>query len=181
MDHDACWAIKMALFVHLASENDSDSIRRTGIKPRRILSDALEGYERVVFAMPVTDNFYVSHQWLRELKRNGQRSIVGVYFRIPDDETVLVGHYNQAHAEMSASEAVGAVFNSENAEGYEVIIRRKIDATEIHDLKRLPHVIGWRYFPGSHGHTPCGCPVCQRRGEINSQRIREAYEKAFAD
>ena len=171
----------MALFVHLAPEKESDSIRRSGIKPRRIRAGALEGYERIVFAMPVTIDFYISHQWLRELKRSGQRSIVGVYFRIPDEQNVMVGHYNQAHAEMTASEAVGLVFHAENAEGYEVVIPRKIDAKEIHEIKHLPQVLGWRYFPDSHGRKPCGCPVCLRRGEIKSKRIREAYESVFSD
>lgn len=171
----------MALFVHLAPENESDSIRRSGIKPRRIRNGALEGYERIVFAMPLTNDYYVSHQWLRELKRNGQRSIVGIYFRVPDEQIVMVGHYHQAHAEMSASEAVGMVFNAENAEGYEVVIPRKIDAKEIHEIKRLPQVLGWRYDPKSHGRELCGCAVCLRRGEIKSKRIREAYESAFAD
>jgi hypothetical protein len=171
----------MAFFVHLAPENEADAIRRSGIKPRRIRVGAPEGYERIVFAMPVTSDFFISHQWLRELKRNGQRSIVGVYFRIPDDQIVMVGHYNQAHSEMAASEAVGVVFNAEHAEGYEVIIPRKIEAKEIHEIKRLPQVLGWRYFPESHGQKPCGCPVCLSRGEIKSKRIREAYESTFSD
>ena len=87
----------MALFVHLAAEKESVSIRRTGIKPRRLKQPLVDDYDRIVFAMPVTDNFYVSHQWLRELKRNGQRTIVGVYFRIPDDQPVMVGHYNSVY------------------------------------------------------------------------------------
>ena len=174
-------ATQMALFVHLASDKDSDSIRRSGIKPRRIGEGAHEGYDRIVFAMPVTDNFYVSHQWLRELKRSGQRTIVGVYFRIPDEQTVMVGHYNQAHAEMTANEASGLIFNLENAEGYEVVIPRKIEADEIHKIKSLPQVLGWRYYPEAKGRKPCGCPVCIRPGEIKSRRIREAYENSFAE
>ena len=169
----------MALFVHLTSEKDSEAILRSGIKPRRIGEGALDGYERIVFAMPVTNDFYISHQWLRELKRSGQRTIVGVYFRIPDDQPVMVGHYNQAHAEMTASEAAGLIFNLEEAEGYEVVIPRKIEANEIHKIKALPHVLGWRYYPEAKNRKPCGCPVCIGRGEIKSKRIREAYEKSF--
>jgi hypothetical protein len=37
-----------------------------------------------IFAMPVTRNSYVSHQWLRVLKRLSGSTIIGVYFRIPD-------------------------------------------------------------------------------------------------
>jgi hypothetical protein len=166
----------MALFVHLAPEKRSASIRRSGIKPQRIGEATWQGYGRVVFAMPVTNDFFVSHQWLRELKRGGQKTIVGVYFRIPDDQTVMVGHYNQAHTQMSANEAAGLIFNLPNAEGYEIIIPRQIDADEIHDIKPLPQVLGWRYYPDSKGRKPCGCPVCVPRGEIKSSRIRKDYE-----
>lgn len=34
-----------------------------------------------VFALPVTANFLISHQWVREIKRRGFRSAVGVYFQ----------------------------------------------------------------------------------------------------
>jgi hypothetical protein len=115
----------MALFVHLAPENDSAAIRRAGIKPRRVGAGAHAGYERIVFAMPMTTDFYISHQWLRELKRSGTRTNVGAYFRIPDDQPVRVGHSNQSHAEMSANEAAGLIFKLPNAEGYEVAILAK--------------------------------------------------------
>ena len=137
----------MALFVHLAPENDSDSIRRSGIKTRRVRNVVRDGYDRIVFAMPVTNDFYVSHQWLRELKRSGQRTIVGVYFRIPDDQLVLVGHYNQAHTKMTACEAVGVVFNAEQPEGFEVIIPRKINAKEIHKINNLHRYSGGDTIP----------------------------------
>jgi hypothetical protein len=171
----------MALFVHLAPEKQSATIRRGGIKPHRFYGSVPTGYERVVFAMPVTDDFYISHQWLRELKRGGQKTIVGVYFRIPDSQRVLVGHYARAHAEMTASEAAGMLFNLPRAEGYEVLIARKIEPDEIHDIRSLPQVVGWRYSPTSKGQKPCGCPVCLPRGEIKSKRIREADRKSLED
>jgi len=153
----------MALFIHLASEKQTASIRRTGIRAQRVRKGAYGDFDRVVFAMPVTNNFYVSHQWLRELKRSGQRTTFGVYFRIPDEQDVMVGHYNQAHLQMTASEAVGLIFNLPSAEGYEILIPRRIDADEIHSIKSLPQVLGWRYYPTAKGRKPCGC------------RIREAY------
>lgn len=168
----------MALLVHLAPDKDSDSIRRTGIKPRRLRQPLHDGYDRIVFAMPVTDSFYVSHQWLRELKRSGQRTIVGVYFRIPDDQIVMVGHYNQNHQTLTAVEAVGVVFNAEQPEGFEVIIPRKIEAAEIQKITSLPQVMGWRYYPSAKGRKPCGCPFCTK-GDIKSKRIRDAYEESF--
>jgi hypothetical protein len=56
----------MAMFVHLAPESRIALIRRTGI---RRLRRAGVAFPAGVFAVPVTRNFYVSHQWLRELKR----------------------------------------------------------------------------------------------------------------
>lgn len=129
-----------------------------------------------VFAMPVVPDFYVSHQWLRELKRSGQRTMEAVYFKIPDDELVWVGHYNSESIQVTAAEAAGIVSKEESPEGYEVFIPRKISAKEIHRTKQLPQVLGWRYYPEAKGTKPCGCPACQPRGEIKSRRIREAYE-----
>jgi hypothetical protein len=170
----------MALFVHLAAEKESEAIRRAGIKPRRLKRPLADGFDRIVFAMPVTDDYYVSHQWLRELKRNGQRTLVGIYFRIPDDHPVMVGHYNQNHQVLPAAEAVGVVFNAEEPEGFEVIIPRKIEPGEIQNINSVPQVLGWRYYPDAKGKKPCGCPYCTK-GDINSKRIREAYEKSSGD
>ena len=145
---------------------------RNGISRLRKQSNRPHG----IFAMPVTRSFYVSHQWLRELKRNGQSAIVGVYFHIPDEELVWVGHYNQAHQEMTAAEATALMMESENREGYEVIIPHRIEKSEIHRVRNLPQVVGWRYYPGAHGKRPCGCPFCQR-GSYGARRLREEYER----
>src|SRR5215470_16693587 len=117
----------MAIFVHLTSEKNIKAILRNGISRIRKQSNRPYG----IFAMPVTRNFYISHQWLRELKRRGGNTIVGVYFRVPDEETVWVGHYNQAHQQMTAVEAAALMTTTENREGYEVIVPRRIDKKEI--------------------------------------------------
>jgi hypothetical protein len=81
----------MAQFVHLTSESDLARIRRDGInRSRRTRLELPRG----VFAVPITRNFFISHQWLRELKRCSGGMVAGIYFRIPDDEPVLVGHYH---------------------------------------------------------------------------------------
>jgi hypothetical protein len=118
----------MAMFVHLAPASRVGLIRRNGI---RRLRKASGGRPAGLFAVPVTRNFYVSHQWLRELKRRGQGAIAAVYFRIPDEERVWVGHYNQAHQPMMAAEAVAEFMSSEAREGWEVIIPGRINAKEI--------------------------------------------------
>lgn len=105
--------------------------------------------------MPVTRHFYISHQWLRELKRGRRAMIVAIYFRIPDDDPVWVGHYHQAHRRMTAAEAAAVIMASEEREGYEVIVPRRIDKKEIRRIKHLPQVTGWRYYPNAHGRRPC--------------------------
>ena len=85
----------MPTFVHLTPAKDLKRIVRSGIKHGG----------RGVFCMPMLPNYYISHQWIRELKRGGQRTIVGVYFTLPDEELVWVGHYFQAHTQVTAAEA----------------------------------------------------------------------------
>lgn len=160
----------MAMFVHLTPASRIAQIRRNGIRRlRRAAGDFPGG----VFAVPVTRNFYISHQWLRELKRRNQGVIVGVYFRIPDDEQVWVGHYRQGHVWMSAAKAIGAFAAAEDAQGWEVIIPRRIDSNELHRIRQLPQVVGWRFSPDAKGKPPfCTCKFCVR-SDYGARRLRE--------
>ena len=159
----------MAMFVHLAPESRIAIIRRNGIRRlRRPVRDFPGG----VFAVPVTRSFFISHQWLRELNRCNQGPIAGVYFRLPDEERVWVGHYNHVHRWMSASEAVAEFMTAEDAQGWEVVIPRRIEADEIHRTRSISQVIGWRFFPAAKGKPPrCTCKFCMR-GEYGSRRMR---------
>jgi hypothetical protein len=162
----------MAMFVHLAPESRIARIRRAGI---RKLRPAFGTFPGGVFATPVTRNFYISHQWLRELNRRNQGPIAGVYFRIPDEERVWVGHYNQAYHWMSASEAVGEFMAAEDPQGWEVVIPRRIEADEIHKTRSIPQLVGWRFFPSAKGNVPvCTCRFCTR-GDYGVQRLRERF------
>ena len=158
----------MAMFVHLTTEKNVKRIVRSGIRCRR--SPSPDG--RVVFAMPVMRSYYISNQWIRELKRSGQRTIVAVHFRIPDEQEVFVGHYGKEHQAVTAAKAAAIIARAESPEGYEVLIPRRIEASEIHAIRQVNQVIGWRYYPGSHGRRPCGCPYCQR-GQIGARKVRE--------
>ena len=160
----------MAQFVHLAAERDSRSIVRTGIKVAR-KNRALRG----VFAHPQTENFVVSHQWMRELRRSRGLSFVGVRFRIPDTERVWIGKFNGEHMDVTAAEAVGIARQHTDPLGLEVIIPRPIRAKEIESIYAPPKVTGWRYYPSAKGRKPCGCSYCQR-GEPFSRKIRVAYD-----
>jgi len=114
----------MAMYVHLTFAKNVDAIRRGGISRLR---SAHKCNVSGVFALPVVRNFYISHQWLRELKRRGRGSIVGVYFRIPDNEHVWIGHYNSEHRPMTATQAAAVIMSSESAEGWQVLVPRRID------------------------------------------------------
>jgi hypothetical protein len=163
------------LFVHIADERDSASIKRSGLR----LAKGLLRTDSGIFAMPVISNFVLTHQWVRELKRQGYRTAVGVYFRIPKDQTVLVGQYNETKVSCSASEAA-ARFRSEQKLGFETIIPRSIQPREVHAIRALPQTLGWRYFPGAHEKGIfCGCAYCTK-GEYKSKSIRERWDKSGA-
>jgi hypothetical protein len=164
----------MAMFVHLAPEKVAGRSRKNGIRPtvRKRPDPGASARRRAVFSMPVTPNFYISHQWIRELKRSGQRTLVGVYFRVEDDEEVLVGHYGRSHARATAAEAARIIRDAGDARGYQVLILRRIQPKEIIGVRTLRQGIGWRYWPEAHGKKPCPCEVCQR-GQIRSAAIRE--------
>jgi hypothetical protein len=158
------------MFVHLTPETRVTRIRRSGI---RRLRTAGKGFPGGIFAVPVTHGFYISHQWLRELKRRNSGPLAGVYFRIRDDERVWVGHYHQGHRWMAASEAVSEFTSADDAMDWEVVIPRRIEASEIHRIRRLPQVVGWRFSPESKGKPPfCTCKFCTR-GEYGARRLRE--------
>jgi hypothetical protein len=158
---------RMAMFVHLTTESRIPRIRRNGIARQRT-GTSIEG----VYAVPVTRNFYASHQWLRELKRRNQGPIAGIYFRVPDEQLVWVGHYGQARRCVTAAEAIAEFTKADDPLGWEVVVPRRIEATEIHKTRRLPQVIGWRFSPKAKGKPPfCTCKFCTR-GDYGSATLR---------
>lgn len=159
----------MPVLVHLADERDSAAIEKNGIKPGK--------GRRGIFCMPVTQSFYISHQWLRELKRRGVRSYVGVYFKLDSDTMVYAGKYHQEHQHISLGKAIKEIRSMEDPLGYELLIDRKIEAKEIESIRMLPQSMGWRYFPASHEKgIGCSCPMCLPRGEINAKKLRDKLD-----
>jgi hypothetical protein len=159
----------MAMFVHLTPASRASRIRKNGISRLRSLPGATRPG---VFAVPVTPSFQVSHQWLRELRRRGRESIVGIYFRIPDEEPVRVGRYNKDHRTVTAGEAVAMFLKDSDRQGWEVVIPRGILAREIHRIRTIPQVVGWRFFPEAKGKPPlCTCSYCTR-GDWGARRLR---------
>lgn len=160
----------MPMFVHLTPESRVDLIRRNGINRLRRKLSTLPGG---IFAVPVTRNFYISHQWLRELKRRNAGAFAGVYFRVPDEERVWVGHYHQSHQWLTAAEAAATFMTATDAQGWEVVIPRRIESREIHRIRRFPQVIGWRFSPTSKGKPPfCTCDYCIR-GDYGANKLRK--------
>ena len=157
----------MARFTHIARETDEKSIRRSGIKPMPIY-DGLVG----VYAMPVLPNFFASHQWLRELRRLGSTPLVAVDFVISDDQEVRAGHYSAPHTAMTAAEASGVILHADDPRGYEVVVPRKVIPAELRRTRRVPQVVGWRYWPEAHGQRPCACEVGQR-GTFKAAQLRD--------
>nr|WP_042187079.1 HEAT repeat domain-containing protein [Kibdelosporangium sp. MJ126-NF4]CEL17794.1 hypothetical protein [Kibdelosporangium sp. MJ126-NF4]CTQ90982.1 hypothetical protein [Kibdelosporangium sp. MJ126-NF4] len=155
----------MALFVHLTPEKNVRGIVRSGIKKGA----------RGVFCLPVLPSYVISHQWLRELRRGGQRTFVAVDFRVPDDEPVSVGHYGRLAQDMTAAQAVGVVRDQEDPRGYEIIVPRAIARGELHRVRHVNQVSGWRYAPNQHGVRPCACPVCLPTGAFKAADIRARY------
>jgi hypothetical protein len=147
--------------VHLANEKNSAKILNAGLK--------IGSYGRGIYCMPVLPNFFISHQWLRELKTSGAKTLVGVYFKVDSSEMVFAGKFSSKHRHITLGEAIKEIMLLPDAQGYELIVDRKIQANEITKIRHLPQIVGWRYFPDSHNKKPCNCEYCLR-GNIKGKR-----------
>jgi hypothetical protein len=168
------------MFVHIADARRERAIRRGGIRGQRCVLRGRDGVDvvldRAVYCMPVLPNYYSSHQWLRELKRGGARELVGVYFRVHSSRLVWAGHYNAAHARVTAAEAARIIMDAPDPRGFEVIVPASIPVTGVHDVREVSRVVGWRYYPDAHGKKPCACGFCTW-GTRGHQRLMERARK----
>lgn len=132
--------------------------------------------------MAVLPDYFTTHQWLRELKRRGQRTIVAVDFCIPSAEPAWVGHYNGSHTETTLGRAIGMLMEIPDTLGFEIIVPRTIRRDEILRVRKLRQVLGWRYFPDAHGKRPtCACRMCLPKGTIKSRRLRHRLDPTGED
>lgn len=154
----------MVMLVHIAPENRVKRILRSGIAPAR----------GRVWAFPVLASYTLTHSWSRELKRSGATTLASITFRVPDDEIVLARHYREEPREMTAAEAVGTILRQADPRGYEIMVPRRIQPSEIVRARTLPKAIGWRYYPEAKGQRPwaCDCDFCQPKGAVNAKRDR---------
>ena len=67
----------MTMLVHITPAKNTRAIRRSGI---RAVSGGHEGVSGV-YCLPVLPSYQITHQWVRELRRGGQRTLVAVYFQ----------------------------------------------------------------------------------------------------
>ncbi|MBL8552381.1 MAG: hypothetical protein JNJ73_20495 [Hyphomonadaceae bacterium] len=107
-----------------------------------------------------------------------RQPMIGVYFRIPDDEPVRFGHYFRGWVPMRAAQAVAAIRAEADPRGFQIILGRSIPPKDIARIAPVRGVIGWRHKPDAHGQKPCGCPACMARGEPGGVKIRRAWERA---
>jgi hypothetical protein len=131
-----------------------------------------------VWSFPVTPNYAVSHQWLRELKREGAKTLIAVVFRIDDNEPVFARHYREVPRAMTAAAAVGVILSQPEPLGYEVMIPRRIKPSEIVAVRHVAQKLGWRTIPGTQKASICLCPVCVAPGTVKSARRRARFQEA---
>lgn len=162
----------MPILVHLADEKNAAKILKNGIKTGR--------YHSGIYCMPVLQNFFVTHQWLRELKQGGARTLVGIYFRVHSSEKVYAGKYGKPHRHITLGTAIKEIMEMDDPLGYELIVPRKIEADEITKIKQLPQTLGWRHMPYSHNRPPCNCEYCLK-GTIKGHRTRNRLNDEEAD
>ena len=161
----------MPQLIHLTDERVLTRLKKSGIRMTKWGTKI-----QCVYATPVLRDFQVSHQWLRELKNNGIRTIGAVQFKIPDKEMVFVGRYNEEPLAVTAAQAVKVFMDHPTGMGLQILVLRRIEPEEITRTYVPTQIIGWRYHPDAHGKPPfCGCDYCQR-GLIKSRKIRERYE-----
>ncbi|XRQ06196.1 HEAT repeat domain-containing protein [Actinomadura welshii] len=160
----------MAMFVHLTSAANVPRIRRSGIRA----TSHGPGGVRGVYCFPVLPSYTLTHQWLRELARFGGRGrYVAVHLRLHDDH-VLVGHYaDRDPSTVTAAEAIRLIAKMDDPRGWEVFVPRAVRPREVHRIRSVPQVAGWRYRPDAHGVRPCTCFGCRDSGGYGARRLRE--------
>src|SRR5262245_15305558 len=114
----------MVMLVHVAPAKLELKIRRSGIRP----SEGLFGWYKgeTVYAFPVLPSYTLTHQWTREIMKWRRQPMIGVYFRVPDDEPVEFGHFNKSIQNLPASRAVGEIRKVADPRGFEIMLRRPI-------------------------------------------------------
>ena len=123
--------------------------------------------------MPVLNDYLISHQWARELKRSGVRNYIAVYFKLDSDEKIWFVSTLKNIKKCPLNSAIKLFLDLEDKLGYRIFIERKIEVKEITKIRHIPKPMGWRYEPHAQGKEPCPCPVCIQRGGFKTNKLRE--------
>jgi hypothetical protein len=116
-------------------------------------------------------DFYRTHQWLRELKRRGMKTLHAIQFNLDPETLVHVGRFNEEHLKVTAAEAAKIFDEHKDGLGLEVIVPHSVPSSAFTRIYTPPQVVGWRYMPEAKGRPPfCGCLYCNR-GAINAYRV----------
>jgi hypothetical protein len=157
--------------VHLSPQQYARRAGRVGVPGR---SHGRAG-GRGVYVMPVLSSYVATHQWVRELQRSQRGPLSAVDVRLPDDESVLVGHYATRPEELPAARAAALLRELPDPRGWEVFLPRSIAAREVRRVRAIGQGLGWRYVPDAHGQRPCTCDGCLPRGGYGTARLRRRF------
>ena len=127
------------------------SIRRAGLKPRpwKLKNSVREEISiDCIFCVPVVPNVNHTYQWVREIRGWKFKRAAAIQFRIADNETVWFGYFGMPHERLTAAQAFDRYLRLADARGFQVIVPRKIESSEIKRIRRAPQLVGWRYLPG---------------------------------
>ena len=107
----------------------------------------------IVYAMPVSTNYVISHQWIAEISRcYRHQPVSAVYFELPDEYPVYFGHFAGVKTKATAVEACGYFYQKIHSEdintliGFEVLI----PCDFLGNIKKVKHHLkrtGWRLDP----------------------------------
>src|SRR5262249_812417 len=150
--------VKMPQFVHLADSKMVSRIARIGISTTTTWTNG-----KGVYCTPVSRYYFRTHQWLRELKRRGTKSMHAVQFDLPARTMVLIGRFQQDHIPVTAAEAAKIFDEHKDALGLEVIVPHRVPKSAIRRIYVPSQVLGWRFYPEAKHRKPfCGCKYCNR-------------------
>lgn len=147
----------MALFVHLTPRANLARVQRSGVH-----TSPGQGEVRGVFCFPMLPSYAVTHQWLRALEPHHEpQGMVAVDMRLPDDEPVTVGHFDDRDARrVTALEAVHVVRSLEDPGGWEVVVPRPVLRYEVQRIREVGRAGARPLIPEPYAHTvPAGRPA----------------------
>jgi hypothetical protein len=90
---------------------------------------------------------------------------------------VFVGHYNGPARRLPAAQAIALIRQQADPRGYQLLVPRPITRRQLHRVRFVSQVTGWRYRPDAHGRPPCPCPVCLPLGSFKSAQLRRRLDR----